>query len=60
MTRRHVQSYRRVFRWPLWLALVTIAGLTAALLGDSGFDELGWVGLGIPMLVCAWAVCRRP
>lgn len=60
MTRRHAQDYGRVLRWPLWLALLTIVGLVAGLLGDSGFDALAWTGLGIPLLVCTWAVCRRP
>ena len=36
MTRRSAQGYGRIFRWPLCLALATIAGLVSGLLGDGG------------------------
>lgn len=59
MTRHTAEPYRRIFRWPLWLAFITIAGLVAGLLGDGGFDVLAWLGLGIPLLVCVWASLGR-
>ena len=31
------------FRWPLLLALLSLAGLLAALLGDGVWDALGWL-----------------
>jgi hypothetical protein len=31
-----------IFRWPLLLAWLSLAGLLAALLGDGIWDALGW------------------
>ncbi len=59
MKPRATQSHGRIFRWPLWLALGVVLGLVSGLLGEGGFDVLAWIGLGIPLLVCAWAICRR-
>lgn len=39
-----------IFRWPALLALLSTAGLLAALLGDGFWDALGW-GLLAPALV---------
>jgi hypothetical protein len=42
----------RIFRWPLLLALVSIAGLVGALVGDNAWDVLSWLCLGsLPLLV---------
>jgi hypothetical protein len=40
-----------VFRWPTLLALLSIAGLLAALLGDGAWDALSWLLLGVPVLI---------
>lgn len=43
-----------VFRIPLMLAAVTVAGLVAGLLGDGLLDVLAWLGLGLPVLACVY------
>lgn len=43
-----------VFRIPLLLAAVTVVGLVAGLLGDGLPDVLAWLGLGLPVLACAY------
>ena len=45
------QSTRKVFAWPLLISLLGAAGLFAALLGDSWWDALAWLGLGIPAVL---------
>ncbi|MBK5000761.1 DUF4175 domain-containing protein [Pseudomonas sp. S31] len=42
------QSTSKVFAWPAAIALLSAAGLFAALLGDGAWDMLAWLGLGIP------------
>ncbi len=42
------QSTSKVFAWPAAIALLSTAGLFAALLGDGAWDMLAWLGLGIP------------
>ncbi|MBI6895931.1 MULTISPECIES: hypothetical protein [Pseudomonas] len=41
------QSTRRIFAWPALIAVLSAAGLFAALLGDGVWDVLAWVGLGL-------------
>ncbi|WP_449430187.1 hypothetical protein [Pseudomonas putida] len=41
------QSVLRIFTWPALVALLSSAGLFAALLGDGAWDSLAWLGLGI-------------
>ncbi|MDR9860854.1 MULTISPECIES: hypothetical protein [Pseudomonas] len=41
-------SFWKVFSTPLVIALLSAAGLFAALLGDGIWDALSWFGLGIP------------
>lgn len=49
---------RRVFAWPLLLALFSSVGLLSALLGDGIWDLLSWIGLGVPLAVMLWCVMR--
>ena len=52
MSRGNSQSAWRVFRWPLWIGLASIAGLISALLGDGWADALSWILLGaLPVLL---------
>ncbi|CAN5205964.1 hypothetical protein BH09PSE6_BH09PSE6_34290 [soil metagenome] len=44
---------------PVAIALVTLVGLVAALLGDGWLDALSWLGLGIPVIVAVWFGLRR-
>jgi hypothetical protein len=41
-------NFWKVFGIPVLIALLSAAGLFAALLGDGAWDALSWVGLGIP------------
>ncbi|WP_252271796.1 hypothetical protein [Pseudomonas subflava] len=40
-----------IFRWPLLLALLSLFGLIAALVGDDVYDLLSWLTLGVPLLL---------
>ncbi|MEP0708480.1 MAG: hypothetical protein ABJL17_11035 [Parvibaculum sp.] len=59
MTRHRHFTLGEIFAVPLLLAVVTIVGLVAALLGDGWLDALSWAGLAIPALVIPWAFLRR-
>src|SRR5262245_38612660 len=51
---------RRVFGIPLLLAVATLVGLFAALLGQGGlWHVLAWILLGIPLALLAWCLMRR-
>lgn len=41
------QSTRKIFAWPALVAVLSLTGLFAALLGDGAWDVLAWVGLGL-------------
>jgi len=41
-------NFWKVFSTPLVIALLSAAGLFAALLGDGAWDVLSWIGMGIP------------
>lgn len=56
--RRH-RSTRRIFAIPALIAIVTLTGLVAALLGDGWQDVLSWVGLSIPVITALHFAFRR-
>ncbi|WP_114392271.1 hypothetical protein [Oleisolibacter albus] len=60
MKRQRDRSTWMVFRWPALLAVVSISGLTCALLGDGMADILSWLLLGSLPLVMAIAWLRNP
>ncbi|OLF51613.1 hypothetical protein [Pseudomonas chlororaphis] len=41
-------SFWKVFGAPLFIAVLSAAGLFSALLGDGIWDALSWLGLGVP------------
>jgi len=53
------QSTRRIFAWPAAIALLSAAGLFAALLGEGAWDVLSWAGLGIPALLGVRGLSKR-
>ncbi|KTE30418.1 MULTISPECIES: hypothetical protein [unclassified Sphingopyxis] len=55
-TRRGLRS---IFRVPLLLALISIAGLVVALTGDGWRDGASWAALAIPILAVGWAMTAR-
>jgi hypothetical protein len=44
-------SLHQIFRIPSGLALLSIVGLIAALVGDGWLDVLSWFALGFPLCV---------
>ncbi|TRX75130.1 hypothetical protein [Pseudomonas mangiferae] len=56
---RRALPYRRVFAVPAAIALLSAAGLGAALLGDGLWDACAWLGLGVPCLLGGWPLLRR-
>lgn len=53
------QSFLKLWGWPLGLALLTVVGLVAALLGDGVWDVVSAFALGVPVVVGAWYSLRR-
>jgi hypothetical protein len=47
-------SVQAIYKWPLVLGLITVAGLLFALLGDGLWDKLSWILLAIPLFVCGY------
>jgi hypothetical protein len=53
------QTTADIFRWPIWLGLLTAIGLASALFGDDGWDALSWATLAVPLAVLGWKVAGR-
>jgi hypothetical protein len=49
----------KTWRAPIALALLTLVGLISGLVGDGLWDAVSWIGLGVPILACAWFGLRR-
>ncbi len=45
------RDFWHIWTIPLLLALVSLVGLVAALIGDAFLDILSWITLGIPLAV---------
>lgn len=59
MTRRDADTgWRKIFAAPLLLALATVVGLLAALLGDGLWDAVSWAALGVPIVVIGMKAFR--
>jgi hypothetical protein len=52
-------AFLRLWGAPLLLALISIAGLLAGLLGDGVWDWLSAGMLAVPVLAAAWYGLRR-
>ncbi|MBL7250314.1 hypothetical protein ACLD02_05200 [Alloalcanivorax sp. C16-2] len=48
-----------IFALPLLIALASLIGLVAALLGDGAMDWISWLGLGLPVAAVIWAMRTR-
>ncbi len=46
-------AFRRLWGWPIVLAVATTVGLVSALVGDGMLDAVSWIGLGLPLTVAA-------
>ncbi|GAB3257639.1 hypothetical protein GCM10027347_20280 [Larkinella harenae] len=52
------RSFWHIWIIPLVLALLSMIGLIAALVGDGMMDFVSWLTLGIPLVVIGWFVSR--
>ncbi|QJP97978.1 MULTISPECIES: hypothetical protein [Pseudomonas] len=52
-------NFWKVFSTPLVIALLSAAGLFAALLGDGIWDGLSWIGLGVPAILGLKGLLQR-
>lgn len=51
--------FRRVWAWPLAMAVLSATGLLSALVSDDWGDAWAWFALGLPLAVMAWHSLRR-
>jgi len=54
------RSTMQIWGAPLLLAVLTVVGLIAALLGDGVWDLVSALALGAPVAAGAWYSLRRP
>ncbi|WP_398472496.1 hypothetical protein [Tardiphaga sp.] len=55
-----MSAFRRQWLWPIVLAVATVFGLLAALVGENGiWWALSWMMLATPLLVIVKMLCRR-
>ncbi|MHC8290287.1 hypothetical protein ACYZUD_26420 [Pseudomonas sp. XS1P51] len=52
-------NFWKVFATPGVIALLSAAGLFAALLGDGVGDALSWLGLGVPAVLALRGLLQR-
>lgn len=48
-----------VFVMPAVVAVLSLIGLVAALIGDGAWDAVGWLGLGACVAILVWALIAR-
>ena len=53
------RSFLQLWGWPIAIAVSTLAGVIAGLVGDGGWDILAAVALGVPVLAAAWLSIKR-
>lgn len=58
MSEMHGSALWLTYRIPVLLAILSSAGLVAALVGDGLFDTAGWICLLLPLLVAAKCFAR--
>lgn len=49
----------RIFALPLLIAVLSLVGLIAALLGDGVMHGVAWLGLTAPVAAAGWAMRKR-
>jgi hypothetical protein len=55
-----IRTRAQIWTMPILLAILTVIGLVAALLGDGVWDLVSALTLGAPVAVGAWYGLRRP
>jgi len=56
---KHRKTRWQIFAAPTLIALLSLVGLLAALLGNGVFDWVSWVGLAAPLVIVGWAMKTR-
>jgi hypothetical protein len=51
--------FRKVYRIPIVLSVVTLSGLLFALFGDALWDAVSWIILALPLLLLLWYFTRQ-
>jgi hypothetical protein len=49
---------RRIWQWPVAIAVLTASGLASALVSDGWGDAWAWASLAVPLAVIAWCAAR--
>lgn len=59
---QQMNSFSRLWSRPLLLALLSLSGLMAALIGDGVWDVFSWAALGIPvaLMIKYWFHPAKP
>lgn len=51
----------QIFKAPILLAVLSFAGLIAALVGDGPYDVVSWIALSVPCITISWFLWKaRP
>lgn len=58
--RSGTRSLWQIFRAPMWIGVLSLIGLIAALVGDNLYDALSWLALGIPCVLAIWYGWWKP
>jgi hypothetical protein len=53
------RGFGQIFRLPAIIAVLSIAGLLSALIGDGALDAASWLALGLPVALMLWYGFRR-
>jgi len=53
------QSLYQIFAAPFTVAVISIAGLVSALVGDGWWDSLSWVTLGVQVFLYLLLIGQR-
>ena len=48
------KSLGGIFAVPVCIAVASLVGLVAALLGEGWMNVVGWVGLGVPVVLAGY------
>lgn len=59
MTRLPRRTHRRTLVIPGLIAVATLVGLVAGLLGDGANDLIAWLGVGLPLAVIGLFLTKR-
>lgn len=59
MSRARPRSTREIFAIPLGIAVASLVGLVAALMGDGPPDWLAWATLALPVAAVWWSLRHR-